>query len=313
MARGPSYPYLGLEEAIGTARKVYDFAKRAPAPTESVITEAWKYSLSSSGAQKTLAALRAFGLLEDAPGTNGRAIKLTARAIRILLDEDDSPERKEEIRKAALSPKWYDYCWRTWGKEMPPSMRSNLLIEHSFVESTIDSFLKDYRRTIAFAGLMDEALLSKNDDSKEESGNSFRPGDYVQWESQGILKMPAAKKLTHYEDSPRGRYAFVEGDRTGIPANELIAAEPSEDDEQVKPQHTFIPVLNPAKQGAAKMQTETFALPEGVTGQLQWPVTMSADAFEDFVYQLEGLKRRVGRAVRRDTPPEADVTSNSEG
>jgi hypothetical protein len=52
------------------------------------------------------------------------------------------------------------------------------------------------------------------------------------------------------------------------------------------------------------MQTETFALPEGVTGQLQWPSAMSADAFADFVYQLEGLKMRVGRAVRKDVPAE---------
>src|SRR5438034_10668610 len=130
MGRGPSYPYVDLEGAIGYARKVYEYAKRASAPAEAVIRDGLKLSITSSGAQKVIAALRAFGLIEDTPGTNGNGIKLTTRAIRILLDEQDSAERQEEIRKAALSPKWYDYCWSKWGKEMPPAMRSNLLIDH---------------------------------------------------------------------------------------------------------------------------------------------------------------------------------------
>jgi hypothetical protein len=290
---------------------MYDYAKRAPAQAESVVKDAWKYSPSSSGAQKVLAALRSYGLIEDAPGTNGKSIKITPRSVRILLDEEDSVERREEIRKAALAPKWYEYCWKTWGREMPASMRSNLLIEHGFIDTTVDGFLKDYRKTIAFAGLLDEVMLGKSDLGTSENGNRFKPGDYVQWESQGILRMPAAKKLSHYISSPQGDFAFVEGSLVGIPVDQLVAAEPPGEEpaaqQQTTPPHgILIPATTRIAQGETKMQVETFALPEGVTGQLQWPSEMSLEAYDDFIYQLEGLKRRVNRAVKKDAGVSAD-------
>jgi hypothetical protein len=294
MGRGPSYPYVGLEEAIGLTRKVYDFAKRGSAPTDSVITDAWKYSTTSSGAQKMLAAVRAFGLVEDAPGTSGKSLKVSNRAIRILLDEADSSERKEEIRKAALAPKWYAYCWRTWGKEMPPSMRSNLLIEHGFVESTVEGFLKDYRKTIAFAGLLDEVIFGKSDEGNQESEDSFNVGDYVQWESQGVLRMPEAKKLVRFEEG----FAFVEGSPTGIPIDQLVSAEPPEL-KHSEPQNIFIPATTkPTVKGEVRM--ESFALSEGgFTLQLSWPSSITEEGFEDFVYQLDGLKKKVKRAIQK--------------
>ena len=314
MGRGPSYPFVGLEEAISLTRKVFDYAKRGPAPIDSLITEALKYSATSSTGVKILAALRSFGLIEDASGTNGKTVKLTQRSIRILFDDPESVERKDEIKNAALSPKWYEYCWKKWGVDMPPAMKHNLLVEHGFVESTVEGFLKDYRATIAYAGLLDDKLFGKKEESDDKSKDGPKIGDYVQWESQGLLRMPAARKLTHY--SPDGEFAFVDGSSTGIPIAEVIAADAPEVDEEIKPkpQSIFIPaVLKPVVPGGLKMQTETFALPDGVTGQLQWPSAMSADAYEDFVYQLEGLKRKVCRAVRKDASPETDVLSENEG
>lgn len=295
MGRGPSYPYVGLEDAISLARKMYDYAKRGSAPVDSVITDALKYSATSSSGQKVLAALKAFGLVEDAPGTNGKAIKLTSRSVRILLDDQDSEERREEIRKAALSPKWYEYCWKKWGKDMPLAMKSNLLIEHGFVDSTVEGFLKDYRKTISFAGLLDEMIFGKDEKSAEQSENVPKIGDYVQWESGDVLKMPVAKKLASI--SQDGKWAFVEGDFTGIPIDELISAEPPEQSNQVeqRPQ-----VRNNTEQpGGVRMLTDTMTLGDGITLQLQWPTTISKDTYEDFLYQLEGFKRRVQRAVQK--------------
>jgi hypothetical protein len=294
MGRGPSYPYVDLEQAIVLAQKMYDYTKRAPAPLESVVGEAWKYTATSSSGQKVLAALKSYGLVEDAPGTNGKALKLTQRSIRILLDDQDSSERREEIKRAALSPKWYEFCWRTWGKEMPPSMRSNLLIEHGFVDSTVEGFLKDYKKTVAFAGLVGDENFGKNSDGNDESGFVPKVGDYVQWESQGLLRMTEAKKIASFLDG--GRFALVEGSFNPVPVAELI---PAERPEQSSPlPNVFTPVVAKfTSPGDTKMQTETFALPQGVTGQLQWPSEMSKDAYEDFLYQLEGLKRKVVRAV----------------
>ncbi len=311
MGRGPSYPYIGLEESIGMTRKVYDFAKRAPAQTEAVMTEAWKFSPTSSGSQKTLAALRSFGLVEDVPGTNGKSIKLTQRSIHILLETGETPQKRAEVQKAALSPRWYSYCWKTWGKEMPPAMRSNLLIEHGFIESTIEDFLKNYRKTIAFAGLLDNMLFGNEGEEPPKSTDSFKVGDYVQWESQGVLRMPEARKLTHY--SPEGDYGFVDGYATGIPVKELIAGEVPEAKAHA-PSNVIIPAISKSvtiTAGELKMQVDTFALSDGITVQFQWPTEITQDAFEDFVYQLEGLKKRVQRAVRKEASPQPGVLSEN--
>jgi hypothetical protein len=297
MGRGPSYPYVDLEQGIALAKKMYDYTKRAPAPLESVVQEAWKYTATSSSGQKVLAALKSYGLVEDAPGTNGKALKLTQRAIRILLDEENSVERREEIKKAALAPKWYDFCWRTWGAEMPTSMRSNLLIEHGFVDSTVEGFLKDYKKTVAFVGLTGREGFREILSGSEQSAVVSKVGDYIQWESQGVLRMPEAKKLVRFE----GEFAFVEGSLTGIPIGEVIPAEAPEEKPLV-PQNIFVPAITmPVVKGDTNMGTESFVLSEGgFTLQLSWPSKITEEGFEDFLYQLEGLKKKVQRAVRKD-------------
>ncbi len=51
-------------------------------------------------------------------------------------------------------------------------------------------------------------------------------GDSVQWESQGVLQWQQPRKITSFEqDNRSGRvYAFVDGDATGIPLDELARA-----------------------------------------------------------------------------------------
>ncbi len=305
MGRGPSYPYVALEAGVGFAQRMYDYAKKGSAPLESVMTVAWKFSATSSSAVKTYAALKAFGLIEDAPSGPGKPIRLTDRSKRILLDDQDSPERREEIKKAALSPKWYEYCWKTWGKEMPPAMKSNLLIEHGFVDSTVETFLRDYRKTMAFAGLLDDPDFSQEDEKDTRGAMNFKRGDYVRWESQGVLRMPEAKQFSHYSDD--GEFGFVLGSFTGIPRDELILAT-APDRSPLASQQKQPAMNHPVAQGGLNMQTDTLSLADGITLQFQWPAVISEDAYEDFLYQLEGFKRRVGRAVQKKQD-----TQNSSG
>jgi hypothetical protein len=67
----------------------------------------------------------------------------------------------------------------------------------------------------------DEATSSHN--SIAIAPSPFRPGDYVQWESQGVLRMSVAERLSHFSED--GNFAFIEGSTTGIPAGELIVAD----------------------------------------------------------------------------------------
>lgn len=313
MGRGPSYPYVDLEGAIALSRKVYDYAKRGPAPLESVITEAFKFSPTSSSGDKVTAALKSFGLIEDAAGTNGKAIKLSNRAVRILLDDSDSVERQEEIKKAALAPKWYEYCWKKWGKEMPQAMRSNLLIEHGFVESTVDSFLSNYRKSIAFAGVFGDVLVGKDGKSGEESKDRFKVGDWVQWETQGCLRLSGAKRITAFLGD--GRFVTVDGSSNPVPIDELISQEPPEDEKPlIQPQNISIPAFaQSTAQEGVKMQTDVIAIGgNSITIQIQWPTQITQDAYDDLVDHLALLQKRAKRAIKTASIASAEKQESPE-
>lgn len=102
--RSPNFPFVGLATALARARQFYDEERRGSAAVP-VIAKHWGYSAKSSGLTQTIAALKSYGLMEDEGRGNERRLRLSERALRILLDQrGDSSERKEAIRQAALSP-----------------------------------------------------------------------------------------------------------------------------------------------------------------------------------------------------------------
>jgi hypothetical protein len=298
MGRGPSYPFIDLEEAIAATKKIYDYTKRAAAPTDAVVANALSYSLKSSGGVKTIAALKSYGLIEESTQT----VKITDRAYRILIDTPESSERKQAIKDAALSPKWYQSVFTKWGGDPPASTRSTLILEHGFIPTTVDSFLKNYRQTIQYAGLEED---SANDmpyqslDSSPEKGYTPKIGDWVQWETQGCLRLPEAKRVAVFIDD--GKFAILEGSSNPVPAAELI---PSEAPAASK---TALNVAAPAI-GGIKMLSETYNLSAGIILQLHWPSQIEKVDFDDFVYQLDGIKRKLERAIKKDGPPDTGVT-----
>lgn len=174
MARGPAYPFLDLETAVGLLGKLHGFAKRGAASVEAAVKEAWGWSPTSSTPVKVLAALKYFGLIEDA-GKDHKSIKITDRGYRILVDSADSPDRVQALKDAALSPSQYAHCYREWGADLPPAARSALIFERGFVPSTVDGFIKDYKKTIAYAGLDggqvdDEVRLTDNTSTGAKTG-----------------------------------------------------------------------------------------------------------------------------------------------
>lgn len=69
--------------------------------------------------------------------------------------------------------------------------------------------------------------------------------------------------------------------------------------------------IKDAASGETKMKIETFALTEGVAGQIQCPSPMSQEAFDDFVYHFEGVKNRLLRAVPFGKTPENHSTART--
>jgi hypothetical protein len=239
MARGPAYPYISLLTAVDLTRKLYEFAKRGPANVEAVLKDKWGLSSTSSGAGKTVAALRYFGLVDMLSGPGeAESIKITDRAYRILVDDPTSPARKKALKEACLSPKAYKLCWDLWGAEMPPSMRSTLIFDHGFIESTVDIFLVNYKKSAIFAGLLgDEADVKQGSEEPLEGGKEAADSlestatAHPMQPSRGWLQPPPQARALALEKGPGMRqevFTLAEGDVV-IQWPERISADSLED------------------------------------------------------------------------------------
>ena len=153
--RSPSFPAIDLKAAVDRARTFYQYEKRSSANVR-VASKHWGYSPQSRGGKQVLAALIAFGLMEDKGSRDQRQVKLTDLALRILLDErPDTTERDAELRRAALTPKIHGEIFAKWPDEFPsdPTLRHYLRVEKKFNENSVDDFIKELRSTAEFAGI----------------------------------------------------------------------------------------------------------------------------------------------------------------
>ena len=90
----------------------------------------------------------------------------------ILVDDrDDSQEKAERIREAALKPKIHDALLKQFGGELPENrvLRFHLLSECKFTEAGADDFITQFRSTLAFAGLWSSDVQS------DENGDKVDP------------------------------------------------------------------------------------------------------------------------------------------
>ena len=149
--RSPSFPFIGLREALDRARAFYEAEQRNAARPETAAAH-WGYSAKSSGGKQTIAALRSFGLLEG-----DVLVKLSGRALRILLDErEGSEERLRLVQQAALMPPVHARLWERYGAALPSSqtLRLSLILDEGFNENSVDDFLTEYRETLEYARLL---------------------------------------------------------------------------------------------------------------------------------------------------------------
>jgi hypothetical protein len=148
LIRSPSYPFIGLSEAVERARTLYAAGRRSTVSANAA-AEAWGYSAKSSGGKQTIAALRAFGMLEG-EGT----VRLTDRAVHILLDEG-SDERDRLLRQAALTPPVYMRLWERYGPDLPSDkgLQTHLVLEMGFNENAVVDVIRGYKATLDFAKL----------------------------------------------------------------------------------------------------------------------------------------------------------------
>ena len=148
--RSPNYPTFNLETAIAKLTEAFGDMKRHPVGVE-VAVKAMGFSYKSSTGRLALAAMRAFGLFENA----GKGmVKISQRGLDIAVDYPaGAPERAKAIKEAALSPKVHGTLWNRYGDSMPADdeVRRYLIRDLKFGDGAVGPLIAEYKATIEFA------------------------------------------------------------------------------------------------------------------------------------------------------------------
>ena len=265
-ARSPNYPGIPLGDAVKRAVTLRGKEKgRHFVPAEIVLSH-WGYSPKSSSGLVALGALNKFGLLEFQGAGADRKARLTDRALQIILD--GSPTRKEAIVEAALAPKIHRELWDEYDGILPNrgTLHYMLVQEKKFTDTGADEFIKQFRATIEYANL--DSSDASSEEVTEDNGHDFSVGDYVQWEQNGDLQLPEARRITGFYDLG---HAVLEGSSTGVPVGELIAKEPPAG---VQPAAQQRPPFAAPPGSGTQMKQATLPLNEGMM-MFQWSSPLS--------------------------------------
>jgi hypothetical protein len=199
-ARSPQFPFISLEKSVARARE-FDAAYGQNTGRVGNAVKVWGYAEKSSGGIQTIAALVAFGLIEDEGSNEARKLRLTPLAATILKDKR-AGAAEAAIKTAALKPKVLADLWKEWGANRPPNADciSTLHLDKRFTEEAASRLLKIYDDTIKYAKLAASDGKTDNDGVEQEVGN--------QNEGEGADPPPPPPPL-----KPQGKVALMSNER----------------------------------------------------------------------------------------------------
>lgn len=292
--RSPSFPFIPLQTALERLISFELKFGRHPAPAAKAGI-AWSMKEDSSQAQQTLAALKAFGLVEYQGASKDRHAVISEDGRNFLRAQQESV-KNEIVRRVALKPKMIDHYWRDWGADRPPRevCLDQLVLKGGFTQSAAETFLRVYDATIAYAGLTDSDTEEQPDG--EDNGFVQPPnqdiavGDWVRVESGGQIVFE--KTRVRAINDP---WIFVEASTAGAKMSDVSLVEkggPAVDQPPVLP---FAPASETKPQEGEEM--DRFTVDEGVV-KISFPSGMTPASVEEleqfFNLFIKKAKRRAG-------------------
>jgi hypothetical protein len=131
------------------------------------------FSTKHGQALAVLSALKKFGLVEE---TSGRIVP-TQRAVDLLNFPDQDTRKVRAIRDAALSPEIYRELYEQYKSTGIPSeetLRAELIADKHFNPNAVEDFIRDFKDTLVFAGIMNPAELSLKPEDTLEMNDSVQ-------------------------------------------------------------------------------------------------------------------------------------------
>lgn len=198
--RSPAYPHIGLAEAMETVAKLASAADASHGLNLTEAAGALGLKAESSWLNLRLAALKKFGLIEDLPAgeSRERRIRLTRVALILASLPRGEPLHKALRHGAALRPPIYQDLWEQFGPLLPTNapMREYLVQERQFNPQAVDALLENFRATIEYAGLVEQAL------SFQELAEAIE-ADHAKKSDGGKRLSPAARARQHLREMTR--------------------------------------------------------------------------------------------------------------
>ena len=145
-SRSPSYPQIGLREAVQRVKTVYD-RDYQNVLTRSVAAERLGYSGLNGKSLAVLAALGRYGLVEG----RGDEVRVSDLAARILAYPPTAPERHQAVADAAHAPALFGRLDERFaqGQASDAAIRA-WLVTQGFIPPAAESAVRAYRETKQF-------------------------------------------------------------------------------------------------------------------------------------------------------------------
>ncbi len=288
--RSPSYPSMSLRDAVDAVGKIESSYRSSPVD-RAVAAKLIGYSSLSGPANKALAALAAYGLLERAGKGEAR---VTERA-RAILHASNEAERKANLIAAASEPDLFrELRERFAGITVPPeSGVVTYLNRQGFNPTAIGPAAKAFLQTM---NQLEELAETESHGPKltagQESGvmsDSIRStfggakvGDLIQWESNGTLQFPKPQRVRLISED--GNWVAVDGSQTGIPMSEVIVERPAA--EQPQPPRFPFPETKDEVFGTAGTDLR-FKVGKNIVIKVSSPSELGADEINRLVKLLQ--------------------------
>jgi hypothetical protein len=218
--RSRNYPAFGLPEALDKIRRLYDRDGRAAIHADAAV-QAWGYSTLNGASLRTLGAVKQYGLL-DSPAT--KTVKLSHDALTILLEEEDSPERREALLRAANSPAMFQEIREQYPDGLPSdqAVTSWLIRNHEFNGKAAEGLIAAYRDTWSLVEQMQKRDIPQRWDRPDDARRD--PVGSPPTRAQGTLHMDRTNQFVYSMALPGNAMATLtlEGGPLGEAAVKLL-------------------------------------------------------------------------------------------
>jgi hypothetical protein len=297
MSKVRNYPAYSLDDAIKFTSELWKKERRNKIPRK-LVAERLGYSGLHGVALRKIGSMKAYGLLD---GT-GDEQQVSPLAVKILEAPDGSRDRDDARIAAALKPPLFSEIHEHFDSEPTLENLRYYLISNGFSPEAAAKAANAYLATIS----VDEKYKGGYNEEGNEPSPAIKVGDYVQWESQGMLQFADPRRIR--EISPDGQWAFVDGSDTGMAVTELelmerpeVVATPVKQAVDNRPRpRTFVEAQQSSGQpltNQADSFRDVFSSPEGAV-TIQWPGSISKETFDDLSAWLDIVKRKIGRSIK---------------